>query len=321
MRLRHDPARARRGGPAAVGAAGRLHRGDRRPGRHGDRRGPLPAAARTGRAVALSRRGLPDVGGGGGRQGVRGGGRAADGHVASRAARADREADQELASGPARAARAGRRGRDVPGQDLHLTAGAAVAAQPDHRARRRHPRDEPGARVGGQYGPAGRGAALPSADRNRGKRSPNGPGRERNRPGRERNRRERNRRERRRPDRGGRRVRAADARLRLRRRGHLQSSRGRDRRTAQPPHVLALPPDDRRAPEAGRNRPGALLTCRSPAPPPDGPAASRWPGRWRSSSARRPRRSCRCRTRRTWPRCSTRSRPGRTPPCRRARPR
>ena len=97
---------------------------------------------------------------------------------AGRVARADREADQELAPGPARAARASRRGRDVPGQDPHLTAGAAVAAQPGDRARRRHPRDEPGARFGGQYGAAGRGAALPHADRNRGKRGPNGPGRE-----------------------------------------------------------------------------------------------------------------------------------------------
>jgi hypothetical protein len=44
---------------------------------------------------------------------------------------------------------------------------------------------------GGQHGVAGRGAALPHADRSRGKREPNGPGRERDRPGRERSRAER----------------------------------------------------------------------------------------------------------------------------------
>ena len=43
---------------------------------------------------------------------------------------------------------AGRRGRDVPGQDPRLAAGAAVAAEPGHGARRRHPRDEPGAWFG-----------------------------------------------------------------------------------------------------------------------------------------------------------------------------
>ena len=40
-----------------------------------------------------------------------------------------------------------------------------MAAEPGHRARRRHPRDEPGAWFGGQHGVAGRGAALPHADR------------------------------------------------------------------------------------------------------------------------------------------------------------
>jgi hypothetical protein len=113
-----------------------------------------------------------------------------------------------------------------------------VAAQPGHRARRRHPRDEPGARFGGQYGAAGRGAALPHADRNRG----NGPedlaGAER-RPGAP-------------PgtaatDRGRSASTSGRCGLRLCRRGRLQRGRGRDRRAAQPAHVLALPPDDRRA--------------------------------------------------------------------------
>ncbi len=225
--------------------------------------------------MAISGRGLPDVGGGGGRQEVRRHGRAADRHVAGRTARADREADQELAPGPARAARAGRRGRDVPGQDPCLATGAAVAPQPGHGARRRHPRDEPGTRFGGQHGAAGRGAALPHADRSRRKRDPNGPGRERCCSGRERSRAERSW-----PDRGRRGVRAADARLRLRRRGRLQGGRGRNRRAAQPAHVLALPPDDRHA--RVRGDAGGLLTCRSPAPPTGAPSASRWPGHWRS---------------------------------------
>jgi hypothetical protein len=40
-----------------------------------------------------------------------------------------------------------------------------VAAEPGHRARRRHPRDEPGAWFGGQHGAARRGAAQWLADR------------------------------------------------------------------------------------------------------------------------------------------------------------
>jgi hypothetical protein len=66
---------------------------------------------------------------------------------------------------------------------------------------------------------------------------------------------------------------------------------------------------------------GLPLTCVTPAPPTGGPSASREPGRWRSWSGRRSRRSCRCRTRRTWTRRWSLCRPGRTRPCRPARPR
>jgi hypothetical protein len=238
----------------------------RRGDRHGDRAGPLPGTAGAGRAVALAGRGLPDVGGGGGPRAVRRHGQAAGRYVAGRAARADLQADQDLASGPARAARAGRRGRDVPGQDLHLTPGSALAAEPGHRTRRRHPRDEPGARFGGQHRAAGRGAALPHADRARGKGARRAQRRtNQGRTSRSRtNQRRANpgRTDQRRRDRGRRRVRKADARRRLRCRRRLQPSGGQDRHAAQPAHVLAVPPDDRPAadavrPDAGPPEPNA----------------------------------------------------------------
>jgi sigma-70-like protein len=67
------------------------------------------------------------------------------------------------------------------------------------------------------------------------------------------------------------------------------------------------------------SRPGSKGLRPGP-PPPGGPPAVPWPAWWRSSWARRPHRSCRCRTRRTRPQRSLRSRPGRTRPYRRRDP-
>src|SRR5262249_62142820 len=62
------------------------------------------------------------------------------------AARRVRGADSRLAPGPARPARPGRHRRDVPDPDPHLARPGTLARHPGHRARRRHPRHEPGGR-------------------------------------------------------------------------------------------------------------------------------------------------------------------------------
>ena len=219
-----------------------------------------------------------------------------------RAARAVREPDQELAPGPAGTARAGRRGRDVPGPGAHLGARARLAAEPGHGARRRHPRDEPGRRFGREYRAARRRAAVPDAGR-RDRGQHEGRPRERRRCGQ------------RRSHRGGRRIRGADARVRLRRRRRVQPGRCRDGRAAARAHVLALPPP-------GPEPRGKAVTSWPPARRP----GARWswprPGSWRSWWERRSRRSCRCRTRRTWTRCPWCRCPLRSMrPCRPANPR
>jgi hypothetical protein len=204
-----------------------------------------------------------------------------------RAARAVREPDQDLAPGPTGTARAGRRGRDVPGPGAYLGARAQLAAEPGHGTRRRHPRDEPGRRFGREYRAAGRRAAVPDADRRRcGQRGSH---------------------------RGGRPVRGADARVRLRRRRRVEP--GQCGHAAARAHVLALPPP-------GSEPRGKAVTSWPPARRP----GARWswprPGSWRSWWERRSHRSCRCRTRRTWTRCPRCRRPlRRTRPCRPANPR
>ena len=82
-------------------------------------------------------------------------------------ARPIRVADPQLAPGSARAARHGRHRGDVRGADPHLTGHRRLAGKPGHRARRCHPRDEPGGRLRGKHGPAGCRAAVPRTDRPR----------------------------------------------------------------------------------------------------------------------------------------------------------